>query len=288
MLTAGPLGAADSPDEITVGVVAPELKDVPAETVKVLGGPLRNLFARQAGVAGGNVEVAKDPFDLADRLGDGRCRLGVFHGYEFAWVKDKHPELEPLVVTVYRTGRPQGCVVVRSDSPAHVLADLKAQDVTVPKGTRGHCLIYLAKQRAELPGTTAAPKSPSGTPEEALDAVLAKAAPAALMDRAAVVGYERLYPGAAKNLRVLCESELFPQNVIAYSPKTLPEGTVARLRHAMVTAHQTPAGKPLMMFWGITQFDLAPRDYSENLAASTKAYPAPEPVAVKPTSGRGN
>lgn len=288
MSFAGVASAQAPQDEVTVGVVAPLLKDVPAETVKILGGPLRNLFAKQAGVTGGNIELAKDAFHLGEMLTDGKCRLGVFHGYEFAWVKAKHPELEPLVVTVYRTGRPRGCVVVRQDSPAKGLADLKTQDVIVPQGLRGHCLLYLSKQRAELPETTAVPKAPAGTPEEALDAVLAKTAAAALVDKAALVGYERLYPGAAKSLRVLCESELFPQNVIVYSPKTLPEATAARLREAMVAAHKVPAGKPLMMFWGITQFDLAPRDYAEHLSAITKSYPAPEPASTKPPVGRGN
>jgi ABC-type phosphate/phosphonate transport system substrate-binding protein len=87
---------------------------------------------------------------------------------------------------------------------------------------------------------------------------------------------------------VLCESDLFPQNVIAYSPKTLPAATAARLREAMVTAHTVPAGKPLMMFWGIARFDVAPGDYAEHLTASTKRYPAPEPASVKQPSGRGN
>lgn len=280
--------AADPPGDVTVGVVAPVLKDVPVETVKVLGGPLRNLFAKRAGIAGGDIELAKDPFQLGDMLSDGRCRLAVFHGYEFAWVKEKHPELEPLVVTVYTTGRPRGCVIVRQDNPATGLADLKAQGVTVPAGTRGHCLLYLAKQRLDLPETTAAPKPPAGTPEEALNAVVSKAAPAALVDVAAMVGYEKLHPAGAKNLRVLCESELFPQNVVAYSPKTMSDGLVAKLREAMVTAHTVPAGKPLMVIWGITKFDLAPREYGDQLTDITKAYPAPEHGSPKPPTGRGN
>ena len=282
LATAAVAPAADPAEEVSVGVVGAVFKDVPASTVKVLGGPLRNLFAKQAGVAGGNIELADDPFHLAEMLGDGKCRLGVFHGYEFAWVKAKHPDLEPLVVTVYTTGRPRGCVVVHKNSPATLLVDLKAQGVTVPARTRGHCLLYLAKQRTDLPSTTAAPQPPGGTPEDALDAVVSKTAAAALVDAAAVVGYEKLHPGAAKNLRVLCESELFPQNVVAYSTKTLPAGTAAKLREAMIIAHTVPAGKPLMMFWGITRFDAAPPDYADHLAASTKEYPAPMPVSKTP------
>lgn len=276
--------AADPRDEVSVGFVSTAFKDVPASTVKILGGPLRNLFAKRAGISGGDVELARDPFHLAEMLNDGTCRLGVFHGYEFAWVKEKNPDLEPLVVTVYTTGRPRGCVVVRKDSPANVLADLKAQGVTIPSGTRGHCTLYLAKQRTDLPTTTAAPKLPAGTPEEALDAVVSSTAPAALVDAAAMYGYEKLHPGAAKHLRVLCESELFPQNVIVYSKKTLSEEKAGKLREAMVTAHTVPSGKPLMLFWGITRFDVAPRDYGEHLTASTKSYPAPARV----TTERGN
>ncbi|MFO0847699.1 MAG: PhnD/SsuA/transferrin family substrate-binding protein [Gemmataceae bacterium] len=269
-------GAADGPaGEVRFGVVAAMFKNLPAGTAKVLGGPLRSLFAQRAGVTGGEIVLAPDSAALAKQVADGTCQLGVFQGFEFAWAKARHPELEPLVVTVYPAGRPRACVVVREDSPATTLSDLKGQAVTVPVFTRGHCLIYLEKQRAGLPATTAAPLPPKGTPEEALDAVVSAAAPAALMDASALAGYASLYPGAAKRLRVLCQSEAFPQNVIAYAKGRLPTGTADKLRAALVDAHRVPAGKPLMMLWNIARLDHAPADYADHLSESLKSYPFP-------------
>lgn len=275
LLVATPFApAADPPSGLVVGVATAQL-NLPVDSIKALAAPMRAFFARRAGISAVEVVPTADPFALAERLADGRCQLAVFHGYEFAWAQEKFPDLRPLVVTVYTTGRPRGCVVVRTDNPAARLADLRDQAVSVPVGTRGHCLLYLDRERAGLPETTANPRPPAGTPEEALDAVGSGTAPAALVDASAVAGYTALHPGAAKKLRVLCESEPFPANVVAYSPKLLPAAAAERLRESLVTAHTAPAGRPLVLLWGITRFDHAPPDYPAQLAASTKVYPAP-------------
>lgn len=261
--------------EVRIEIVNGIFHEVSPAMVKILGSPLRELLRREAGVTG-DIAFASDLHTLTDRLKAKKCELGVFHGYEFAWAKQRNPDLIPLVVTVYPTGRPQACVLVREDSPVKSLADLKDAAVTIPSGTRGHCLLYLTKQRDGFPETTATPKQkPPVTSEDALDAVVRGESPAALVDAAALVGYQNLQPGAAKKLRVLCKSDAFPQNVIAYSKGALTDETAKKLRKALIEAHETPAGKPLMILWSIKRFDEIPSEYDKHLEAAAKAYPTP-------------
>jgi ABC-type phosphate/phosphonate transport system substrate-binding protein len=269
--SASPARAADPRSGLHIQVVQGLFRDVPPSMVKVLGGPLRELIGKKTGLTG-DVDTAPDALTLADRLKTNECQLGVFHGYEFAWAKARNPNLIPLVVTVYPAGKPQACVVVHKDSKFASLADLKDDQITIPRGTKGHCFAYLARQR----GDEAAPKKTCATTtEEALDAVVNGTRQAALVDIGAYQGYEKLQPGAFKNLRVLCESEQFPQNVIAYSKDALTPEAADQLRRVLTEAHTTSAGKPLMSLWNIKQFANVPADYDDQLGKCAKCYPAP-------------
>jgi ABC-type phosphate/phosphonate transport system substrate-binding protein len=247
--------------------------------VKVLGGPLRQLISKKTGL-GGDIDLAPDALTLSDRLKANQCQLGVFHGYEFAWAQARNPDLIPLVVTVYPGGKPQACIVVHKDSTCTCVADLKDGQIVIPSRTKGHCYAYLARQR----GSEAAPSKDGPQPgiEEALDAVAGGSSPAALVDVGAVKGYEKLNPAGAKNLKILCQSEQFPQNVIAYSKGSISDQSAQQLRQVLTEAHTTPAGKPLMILWNITSFAAVPADYAEHLATSAKSYPAPEKQSRAP------
>lgn len=269
--------AAEPPAGLEIQVVQGLFRDVPPGMVKVLGGPLRQLISKKTGL-GGNIDLAPDALTLADRLKANQCQLGVFHGYEFAWAKARNPDLVPLVVTVYPAGKPQACIVVHKDSACGSVADLKDADITIPSRTKGHCFAYLARQRG---GEVDSPKNKTlpGV-EEALDAVANGTSPAALVDVGAIKAYERLHPAASKNLKVLCRSEEFPQNVIAYSKGALSDRSAEQLRQVLTEAHTTPAGKPLMVLWSITSFATIPADYDEHLVAIAKNYPAPAKPAT--------
>jgi ABC-type phosphate/phosphonate transport system substrate-binding protein len=272
----GPAAAAADPaDGLSIGVVQGLFRDVPQGMIKVLGKPLQGLIGKQVGLTP-DLTMAPDALTLADRMKDKQCQLGVFHGFEFAWAKARNPDLVPLVVTIPPAGKLQAIVVVQKDAPDIKLADLKNKDVTIPRGTKGHCFAFLDRERGDFAATTARPLVKSGsTSEEALDAVVSGESPAALVDVSALAGYANLQPGACKQLRVLCESERFPQNVIAYSKGAITEEAAADLRRALTQAHTTPSGKPLMMLWNIKGFGAIPADYEEHLEKITKGYPAP-------------
>lgn len=270
---AAPVTAGDAP--LQIGMVQGMFRDVHPAMVQALSRPLRDLIRNKTGLTG-DVAVVPDAHTLAARMQDGQLNLGVFHGFEFAWVRKNHPDLVPLVVTVPGTRKLQAVVVVATDSSAQSLADLKSTDVAVPRGTKAHCLAFLDRERVGLPATTAVPKTePPMTPAEALDAVVSGSTPAALVEVSALEGYQAVQPGAFQRLRILCRSELFPPTVIVYRKETVSADMAAKVHRILVEAHTTPAGKPLMMLWNLRGFEDVPADYDAHLEKSLQSYPAP-------------
>ena len=277
---------AQDPQAIRIGLVQGLFKDTQPALVQALAKPLRDLVKRSTGLTG-DVELVADPLELAAKMKAGTLQLGVFHGFEFAWVRKVDEEIVPVVVSVPPAKKFQACVVVRADSPHKELADLKEECVVVPRATKGHCTLYFDTLRARLPATTAKPHTkPAMTSEEALDAVVNGDQCAALVDASALLGYTNLQPGAAKLLRPICESEVFPPTVLAYRKGMLNEGTVESLRKLLTEANQTAAGKPLLMLWNLKGFEPAPADYDEQLAKSLKNYPMPKEANPIRTVGR--
>ena len=63
--------------------------------------------------------------------------------------------------------------------------------------------------------------------------------------------------------------------LLSENPGRYRDAAVAGIRTLLTTAHQTPAGKPLLMLWNLKGFEDVPADYPDQLATVAKAYPAP-------------
>jgi len=284
-LLAGDSARAAEPESLQIGMLQGMFRDAQPAMVQAMSKPLRDMIRKQTGLTG-EVEICPDAFALADKMKAKQLHLGVYHGYEFAWLHAAHPELIPLVITVPPAKVLQACVVVHKDAKATCVGDLAGETVLVPRGTKAHCLLYLDSLRAGLPATTAKPQAKSTlTSEEALDAVINGDSAAALLDASAILGYKNLQPGAFQHLKVLCESPTFPPTVLAYTQGALSESTVAKVRTLLTGASQNAAGKPLLMMWNVKGFEDVPADYEEHLARIAKEFPAPKPDAVR-TVGR--
>lgn len=258
---------------LRIGMVQSMFRDVQPLMVQAMSRPLRELIQRQTGLTG-EVEILEDADQLTEQLKAKKLQLGVFHGFEFAWARKVTNLLEPLVVTIPPGRKLQACVIVHKNSKFQQLADLKDESVLIPRGTKAHCLLYLDRQRASLPSTTAIPKTkPLLTTEEALDLVVEQEVTAALIDCIGLTGYEKLQPGMVKQLRVLSRSEEFPPAVLAYNRHSVDSTILEKVRKLLTHAHETPAGKPLMMLWNLKGFEDVPADYSEQLDRIAKAYP---------------
>lgn len=258
---------------LTVGMVKGMFRDVQPALLKVLSRPFQELMFSKSGFTG-DVDILADAYALADAMKQKKCDLGVFYGFEYAWVKREHPDLVPLVVSVPTGRKIQAVVVVHKDSEIKTLADVGSECVVMPRGTKSHCLAYLDKLRAGLKSETAKPKAMvSKTAEDVLNSVVTCEQCAALVDVTALSGYEVLHPGAFKQLRILSESEQFPLSVIAYKKGSLNPEAVAKLKEGLLEAHRSPAGKPLMLLWNLKGFEEAPADYDAQLEEIIQAYP---------------
>src|SRR5258708_3806866 len=99
------LGRSAGAEEIThsppirVGVAGSVFRDTPAPKVDIMMKPLKSLLESQTGV-NGDMVAGTDALSLGNQLADDKVQLAIFHGFEFAWVKEKHPDLKPLILCV--------------------------------------------------------------------------------------------------------------------------------------------------------------------------------------------
>jgi ABC-type phosphate/phosphonate transport system substrate-binding protein len=271
-----PVGARPA-GAIRLGVLGGMFRDVPPPVIQAAAEPFRDLFKRQTGL-GSEVEVIDDHAALARKLQAKELHLGVFHGFEWAWVRDQHPDLIPLAVTV-PPRRPQACLVVNADSKALTPSDLKGKCVTVPLATKAHCYLFLERLAETLPaGCCLADRLPESGPNEVLDAVVDGKATAALMDSAALAAYQNNLPGRGAKLRVLAESDPFPPTVVVYRKDALAEADAAKIRSGLLRTKDEASGRAFLFLWKLKGFEDVPAGYDAELRTVAKAYPAPRPA----------
>jgi ABC-type phosphate/phosphonate transport system substrate-binding protein len=239
------------------------------------------LVADRNGVPG-ELTLAPDAAALADRLGRGEAQLAVFHGFEFAWARRRHPGLRALAVAVTRQRRPTALVVARADAGLDGFAALKGKTLAVPEGTKEYCRLYLERQaprdRApDAPGRVTHPASI----EDALEDVIDHQADAAVVDAASLEAFRSLKPARAARLRVAASSPQFPAAVVAYCEGSLDDATLTHLKRGLLNAGQTPQGTRVLTLWQLEAFEAPPADYEQQLAEVLREYPPPEAARSK-------
>lgn len=266
---------------VRIGMADALFRDVPKSVLFMMMRPFGQIMKAQTGVdgeltPGGNHE------ELGQALIDNKFQLGVMHGIEFAWIRTKHPELQPLMIAVNQNHHLRAKLVIRGDSELEGFDGLKGAIIAMPKGTREHCRLFLDGQCQEC-GECAKDFfeniTKPGSIEEALDDVVDGEAGAAVVDNVAFDAFQHNKPGRAAKLRVLAESEIFPAGVVVYNPSTLDDETLERFREGMLNAKNTASGKQLLMIWKLTGFEPVPDDYEETLLNIISAYPPPAPAA---------
>jgi ABC-type phosphate/phosphonate transport system substrate-binding protein len=226
------------------------------------------------------MEIVSDCEALAAKMKEGKIHVGVFHSFEFAWVRDRYPELQPLAVTIPPRRKLQACLVVHKDSEATEPKDLKGPCVAVPMFTNAPARLFLDRLRAGLPAECCqSAKHDRQSPEEVLDGVAQGRHASALVDVSALTAYQANKPGAFKELRVLCQSELFPPGVIVYRKGAITAQQVGRVRQGLTTAKETAQGRAFLMLWQLQGFEDVPADFDAEMRRIAKAYPPPAPGA---------
>jgi ABC-type phosphate/phosphonate transport system substrate-binding protein len=272
-----------------VQIAFPEamFRDVPKLFIDMAAKPFQQVIQKEAELDA-TLAIEADYKALAQKLKAGKLDIAVFHGFEYAWVKDT-PELVPLVVAKPTCGKVQACLVVHVDCKAKGPEDLKGACVAVPRGSKAHCLMFLQHLR-DQPQVQAGDCCPAkcATPpytDEVLDNVVGGKTEAAIVDISALETYQLSKPGLGKQLRVLAESELLPAAVIVYRKDALTAAEVAKTRAGLINCAKNKIGKQFIQFWSLDGFKDVDREYNSLLANSLEKYPAPVPAAVIPANG---
>jgi ABC-type phosphate/phosphonate transport system substrate-binding protein len=275
---AGSAGEEAKTSTVRIGLAATLFRDTPDALVLTMMRPFKSLMEAQTGLNGDLVPCVK-PDELGQQLKDDKVQLAVFNGIEFAWARQKAPELTPLMLAVNHQKYLRACVVVRDDCAAAKLCDLKGKSLAVPRRTREHCHVYLdhrcaaaGKAPKEFFGKVTAPVNM----ELGVDAVVNGDADAVLIDDCFLHWYEQRKPARFAKLKVIEKSEEFPAAIVAYCAHALDDATLRRFREGMLSAKDNPRGLQLMTLCQMTSFEPVPADYDKLLKDIVKAYPPPE------------
>ena len=273
LLVAIPGVRATDPDlpKIRIGLLEGMFKDVPKPLLAAMAEPFRSMMFKQTGLSG-DVDMCPNSTCLAGKLKDRTVSIGVFHGFEYAWAKQANPNLVPLLVTVPHGRKVQALILVSAVSELKKPADLKGIGVVVPKALKAHSQLFLDKIRGQNPAIQIAANPASLTAEEAISAVAGGKEKAVITDIATLNGYYGLQPGAANQLRILAESELFPVAVIATEKGTLSEENLDRVRK-LAGASKTAQGRTMLTMWAIKGFEMVPAEYEDHCKKILVNYP---------------
>ena len=258
---------------LKIGMLEGMFRDVPRAQIQAAMIPFKRIFKDMVGEEA-EITIYPDHNTLAERLNSGECSIGIFHGFEYAWVKPSHPTLEPVVVTVPVARKIQACLVVSKDSTATKPADLEGKCVALPRSSKAHCLLFLERLAASLPENTCGPlHRNTQTPEEVLDGVVNGDYKATVVDTSSLAIYQNMKPGAYDYLRVIQSSEQFPSAVIVSKKGVVDQRVLDRLRKSLLGASSTPQGRLMLTLWSLKGIELAPQDYEQQLETISKIYP---------------
>jgi ABC-type phosphate/phosphonate transport system substrate-binding protein len=269
--------AAEEARCVRIGLVSSLFRDTSEALMQIIMRPFKSLLEAQTGMTGKLVSGG-DAQHLGQRLKEGEIQLGIFHGVEFAWAKEKIPQLKPLLIAVNKQPFLRSHLIVRDDGKVNSINDLKGKVVALPALSREHCWLFL--QRRCVPDGKTPEKffSKVSRPRDAayaIDDVLDGVAAAAIIDDADLEMYRQQSPDYFAKVKVLQQSEMFPSAVIAYYPGNLSTDLLEQFRTGMLAAKDSRQGRQMMQMCRITSFEEVPANFEQMLNDIAKAYPAP-------------
>lgn len=266
--------AIAQPKPLQIGMARSFVQEQPKGFIEVATDDFKAVMKKTTGLNGDLVSKFSAA-EVAEKLKAKQLDLGILHAHEFAWLKDKNPELKPLLIAPGKHHIERAVVVVHKSNPAKSLADLRGKKLDLPLGTADHCRVFLARETKGLAGFFSAIVK-SETQKDALDEVARENVQATVVDLNGLDRYKDLRgPVFAKNMRILQQSEDFPPAVIVYTEGTLDKKTLEQFRDGLFKAHEIADGRDMMRSWNIERFEPIPKDYDKRLADLLKAYPRP-------------
>lgn len=273
--------AKDKPkkrEAVRIGIAANLLPEASKPLIESMMGPFKTLISTQTGMKC-DVTAGDGAEKLRLELLAGKLDIVVIPGVEFAWLRQKHPQLRAMMIVANQKDVLRAYVVVRADHEACGIGDLKGKTMSVPKYGPAHCFLFLEShctKCAKADSKAFFSKVISSTnSEDALDDVVDGETAATLVEEIALESYQRRKPVRYSRLRILQQSESFPATVIAYREGGLDGDTIAGFRKSLLEADKTPFARQLMVLWRMTAFRPLPQDYDATLTNIVKCYPPP-------------
>jgi ABC-type phosphate/phosphonate transport system substrate-binding protein len=265
---------------LKVGISRSVFFEEPDAVVKAAMPMWATLVKSQAGIQAEFNAVDTDR--LAQELVQRDVDMGVFQGYEFAWAAQQDRELRPLVIVVNQKPYLTAAFIVRHDTKIKDIAGLQGQTLALPKGRRAHVRLYfqrICQALGKEPNDSFGKLAQAPSSEDALDDVVDGAAQATVVDTAYLDCYQRRKPGRFRMIKVLAQSPVFPDPVIAYRAGAIDAKTVEQFRDGMLRSDQDSAGRQVLTFFKITNFGKVPDDYEKVTQEIARTYP---PALVQP------
>lgn len=270
-------GMALEQTPIRIGMPSAMFREVKPAMFTALTKPFYSLVEGQTGLKS-ELVLIPSPDDMRQQLSDGRLQFGVFHGFEFAWMKIKDPTLQPLMIAA-PTHRPmKAFIVVNGTNTAKAVGDLRGKILALAAGTKEHARVYVDRRcqtEGDAPSKFFEKITSPANAETALHDVYDNKAQAAIVDGAALQCFLDRYPARAKKLKKLDESPSFPLSVVAVRRGAMEPNVLAKFTDGMGKANTTQMGRQLMSLMQMTGFEPVPGDYENQLAEIAKLFPPP-------------
>jgi ABC-type phosphate/phosphonate transport system substrate-binding protein len=278
--------ADEPPKPVQIGVVQSIFRDVPEPMIGVAMKPFSLLMKAQTGLDSELIPPT-DTEKLAELLAKKKIQFALFEGVEFAWVKQKYPEFQPLVICVNGRQNRQAFLVVPHDSKVTSFCELEGKEVAIPRRSRLHCYLFverLARKCGKEPKDfKIKTSSDAGT---LLDDLSEGKIQAAVVDRECVEAYHHRKPGRFEKLKELQKSEIFPDSAVVCASGVFDQALVNRFREGLEKPDSTPIGRQLLVLWHLTALQKAPSDYDKILTEIVKSYPPPWESSSKANPAR--
>ena len=236
---------------------------------------LSRLFTQQTNVRC-NVTTVAGLDRLAQQIDSGRFQIGVMHGIELAWIKDRYHSLHPLALACINGHKLRALMLVPAKAEFGALSELRGKRLAMPSRSLHHVPLFLGKVANELgvDAETFFTHVPiRGNTEAAIEAVIQGRADVTVVDGAAWAIYCRRKPVRAERLRVLRSSKWFPAAALVYNPTALPPEITEKLRNGLLHAHERPFSRQLLTLWRLRRFSAVPDDYFTLLDDIRRDYP---------------
>ena len=132
-MTSYPMGAAIAAIILSASVPSAAAEPVKLDTLRIgatgtltgaaeslrekAGNDLLQRFIREETGLKADIKGQRSWEELAASLSKGETHFGVFQGYEYAWLQEKHSEIKPLAVAINVLRYPIACIVTQKNSP---------------------------------------------------------------------------------------------------------------------------------------------------------------------------